>query len=72
MVTCIFGDVKWLGTRNDLSVDAMCLMDCINRMKQEDKDIYENLTQDIHELVKTDDEAKECVINFIENLHDIL
>lgn len=72
MVTCLFGEIKLLGTAEDISVDFMSIMDGVNKMKEKDKDTYDKLTENINHLIRTDDNAKDCILTFVENLHDLL
>ena len=72
MVTCIHGEVALLGPSNDISVDFICIMNSLNKLKEEDKKTYHALTKNINLLIKDDEEVKEAVMEFIENLHDIL
>lgn len=72
MVTCMLGEVNLLGQGDTIGIDFLAIMDSVNSMKKEDKNSYDMVVNKMKTLIETDEEVKECVIEFIENLHDIL
>lgn len=60
-----------VGSLEDVSVELMMLMEGLTRIKCDEPDKYNIVTANIHMLVKEDDKAREIVLEFLENMHDI-
>lgn len=71
MVTCIFGNVKCIGTEDDLAIDVLVLMSALNDTKTNKPETYSNIANGVKQLVHTDDDAKETLSTFLTNLHDL-
>lgn len=72
MVTCLYGDVKCIGTSHNLAVDILVLMDSLNETKTNDYDAYSDIADAVKELIHTDEEARNTLNSFLVNLHDLL
>ena len=71
MVTCIFGNVKCVGTNDDLAVDVLVLMDSLNETKTNEPEAYSQIADKVKHLVHTDEDAKKTLSTFLTNLHDL-
>lgn len=60
-----------VGSLEDVSVELMMLIEGLTRIKRDEPDKYNIVTANIHMLVKEDDKAREIVLEFLENMHDI-
>lgn len=71
MVVVFDGNFAMVGKIDDVTIDLMILMQGINSVKCNEPIRYKIISDNVHRLIKDDDKAREIVLEFLENMHDI-
>lgn len=73
MVTVTYGNVSLLGDVETITVDLLCLVDGINKLKEEEPETWNLITKGFKKLANDSDDNSvyEVMKQFITNLQDL-
>lgn len=71
MVTVIQGNTSLIGDVNTVTVDLLCLVDSINKVKENKSDQWQLIVEEFKSIANDDNSVYELMKKFITNLQDL-
>ena len=71
MVTVIHGNTSLIGDVNTVTVDLLCLVDSINKVKENKSDQWQLIVEEFKSIANDDNSVYELMKKFITNLQDL-
>ena len=71
MVTVIQGNTSLIGDVKTVTVDLLCLVDSINKVKENKSDQWQLIVEEFKSIANDDNSVYELMKKFITNLQDL-